>query len=541
MKMSDSIIVFNNIKLPFDASVEEAFSVVRKRLAKISAPIRQCELFVYKRSIDARKKESILFVYSIGVRCFDFIPDESRLAAIGGTIIEKKSPTFEYGSKPLSAPPVIIGSGPAGMFAALLLAENGYAPIVIERGESAYARKETVDCFNKLHILNKNSNIQFGAGGAGTFSDGKLVTRTNDPLCSYVLDRLVEFGAEENIRYIAKPHIGTDVLTKVVDNILKRISELGGKILYSTTFINYKSNAGTISSVITDKGTIEAGALILAIGHSARDTYRTLITNEMSIEPKDFSVGMRIEHLADRIDESLYGSYAGHHLLGHAEYNLSYNTKERGVYTFCMCPGGEVVAATSEEYGTVVNGMSYSRRDGKNSNCAVVCSIFKDDYGSTPQKAIDFQRKIELNAYTAAGGEYKAPIITVGDFLEGKCQAEPSDVHPTYMNGTNVTLVSPEKYLPGIVTGAIKNALSDFDRKIAGFASQNAILTGAETRTSSPIRILRNNNTKLAFGYNNLYPAGEGAGYAGGITSAAIDGLKCAAALMSSYSNKICR
>lgn len=541
MKMLDSIIVFNNIKLPFDASVEEAFSVVRKRLAKISVPVRQCDLFVYKRSIDARNKDNILFVYSIGTRCFDLFLDESRLASIGGTIIKKESPTFKYGSKPLSAPPVVVGSGPAGMFAALLLAENGYAPIVIERGESVTARKKAVDYFNNFHVLNKNSNIQFGAGGAGTFSDGKLVTRTNDPLCSCVLDRLVEFGAEENIRYIAKPHIGTDVLSKVVDNILARISQLGGKIFYNTQFINYECSSGTVTSVITDKGTVEAGALILAIGHSARDTYHTLITNGMSVEPKDFSVGMRIEHLADRIDESLYGRFAGHHLLGHAEYNLSYNTKQRGVYTFCMCPGGEVVAATSEECGTVVNGMSYSRRDGKNSNCAVVCSIFKEDYGSTPQKAIEFQRKIESDAYAAAGGDYKAPIITVGDFLKGKCQAEPSDVHPSYMNGTNVTLVSPEKYLPGIVTGSIKNALLDFDRKIAGFASESTILTGAETRTSSPIRILRNNDTKLALGYNNLYPAGEGAGYAGGITSAAIDGLKCATALMSNYSNKIRR
>ena len=535
MSNQTSVIVFNNIKLPFDASVKEAFSVAMRKLRALGINPGDSKPYVYKRSIDARNKSSIQFVYSIAISCDTVNLSSDKLTKHGAVLISNDKNVFSVGDTPLAAPPVIVGSGPAGMYAGLVLAEMGYAPIILERGSCIKDRTAAVNRFNTTHILDKDTNIQFGAGGAGTFSDGKLVTRTNDPLSSYVLERLVEFGAQKEIKYIAKPHVGTDVLSKVVDNILNRITELGGSVLYNTKMIDFESEGGLVKSVITNNGSLEAGALILAIGHSARDTYQTLIRKNMSIECKDFSVGMRIEHLASDIDKSLYGDFAGHPLLGHAEYNLSHNTKVRGVYTFCMCPGGEVVAATSEELGTVVNGMSYSKRDGLNSNCAVVCSVFKDDYGSTPEKAIEFQRNIERRAFAAAGGDYKAPIITVGDFLSGECKNDPSIVKPTYMNGSNISIASPEKYLPGFVTESIKNAISAFDNKIHGFARKEAILTGAETRTSAPVRILRNNDTKLALGYRNLYPAGEGAGYAGGITSAAIDGLKCAIALMSEY------
>lgn len=535
MSNKTSVIVFNNIKLPFDASVKEAFSVALRKLRALGLNSKDAKPYVYKRSIDARNKKSIQFVYSIAVRCFAVDLSADKLSNHGAVLLSDPKNVFAIGETSLSAPPVIVGSGPAGMYAGLILAEMGYAPIILERGACIKDRIAAVNRFNTTHVLDKNTNIQFGAGGAGTFSDGKLITRTNDPLSSYVLERLVEFGAQEEIKYIAKPHVGTDVLARVVDNILTRIIDLGGSVLYNTTMLDFESENGCVKSVITDKGRLEAGALILAIGHSARDTYQTLIKKNISIECKDFSVGMRIEHLANDIDKSLYGDFAGHPLLGHAEYNLSHNTKVRGVYTFCMCPGGEVVAATSEELGTVVNGMSYSKRDGLNSNCAVVCSVFKNDYGSTPEKAIEFQRSIERRAFEAAGGDYRAPIITVGDFLNNECKAEPTIVTPTYMNGSNVTLASPNKYLPGFVAESIKSAISAFDNKIHGFACKEAILTGAETRTSAPIRILRNNDTKLALGYTNLYPAGEGAGYAGGITSAAIDGLKCAIALMSEY------
>ena len=536
MSNLNSTIVFNNIKLPFDASVQEAFSVAINKLRSLGISSSGVTPYVYKRSIDARNKQSIKFVYSIAINIGDFnkIP-EDKLAKAGAVITSEAKIDFSIGDIKLSAPPVIVGTGPAGMYAGLILAEHGYAPILLERGAAVKDRVEAVNKFNITHVLDKNTNIQFGAGGAGTFSDGKLVTRTNDPLSSYVMQRLVEFGAKEEIKYIAKPHVGTDVLAVIVDNILKRIEELGGKVMYNTTFLDFEHDGERIYSVTTDKGKIEAGALILAIGHSARDTYQMLIRKNLSIEPKDFSVGMRIEHLREDIDKSLYGGYAGHPLLGPAEYNLSHDTKVRGVYTFCMCPGGEVVAATSEEFGTVVNGMSYSKRDGRNSNCAVVCSVFKEDYGASPDKAIAFQQKIEHAAFSAAGGEYKAPIITVGDFIADECKTNPSKVIPTYMNGNNVSLVTPKAYLPEFITHSIKNALLAFDKKINGFADAKAVLTGAETRTSAPLRILRNNDTKLALGYKNLYPAGEGAGYAGGITSAAIDGLKCAIALMSEY------
>jgi uncharacterized FAD-dependent dehydrogenase len=321
----------------------------------------------------------------------------------------------------------------------------------------------------------------------------------------------------------------------VVQNILDRIESLGGKICYHTRFIATGLDCGRINRVKTSSGDIEAGALVLAIGHSARDTYEELMTSGVAIEGKNFSVGMRIEHLTEDIDRAMYGSMAGHEKLGHAEYNLSYDTKNRGVYTFCMCPGGEVVAAASEDGGVVVNGMSRHKRDGRNSNSAVVCSVFKEDYGATPESAIAYQQRIERAAFDAAGGGYTAPIITVGDLMPGECKHEPRRIMPTYMGGENVKLTRPEKYLPEYVVNGIKSALLSFDKRIDGFAASDAVLTGAETRTSAPIRILRDNDTRLAIGYQNLYPAGEGAGYAGGITSAAIDGLKTAIALMKIY------
>jgi uncharacterized FAD-dependent dehydrogenase len=317
--------------------------------------------------------------------------------------------------------------------------------------------------------------------------------------------------------------------------MLNRIMELGGEVRYHTKLTDISFITSRIAKISTNKGDIPSGAVVLAPGHSARDTYEMLLANGVTVEAKNFSVGMRIEHLSEDIDRSMYGNFAGNERLGHAEYTLSHNTKERGVYTFCMCPGGEVVAAASESGGVVVNGMSAHSRSGKNSNSAVVCSIFKEDYGSDPRKAIEFQRKIERAAYLSGGKDYSAPIITFGDFAEGKVSKYPDKVLPTYMDGKGVKLASPYEYLPETVCDSIKNAIFDFDRKIKGFADKSALLTGAETRTSAPLRILRDDKTRLAIGFENLYPAGEGAGYAGGITSAAIDGIRTSLAIMQKF------
>ena len=533
MMLTRCTLLVANIKLPINASFEEAFSVALSKLKKCGIKFRDPSCRIFRRSVDARKRTNVHFVYSVAVTA-SFSDLESK-AHTDITVFEEASPQVKKGDVPLTARPMVVGMGPCGLFAALLLAREGYKPIIIDRGGSVKDRTHARLLFNSERILNPESNVQFGAGGAGTFSDGKLVTRINDPLSSYVLDTLVEFGASDSIKYIAKPHVGTDVLAKVVDRILIEIESLGGEVLYNTKLVDFTTSSNEITSVKTTVGDFEVGALVLAIGHSARDTYSLLLSKNLSIEAKPFSVGMRIEHLAKDIDDALYGHFAGHNELGHAEYNLAHDTKNRGVYTFCMCPGGEVVASSSEEGGLVVNGMSNSSRDGVNSNSAVVCSIFREDYGTTPEKAINFQREIERRAFTACKMPYFAPIITVGDFLSDKLSREPSKITPTYMGGKSVTLARPETYLPDFVCQSIKSALVAFDKRISGFASAEAVLTGAETRTSAPVRILRDNITHLAMGYKNLYPAGEGAGYAGGITSAAIDGLKTALSVIAKY------
>lgn len=534
-----SFVLINNIKLPVNASVSEAFSVAKRTLKRAGLQSYAEEYSIFRRSVDARRKPQIFYVYTVAARgAFpNFSEEQGRKLGISlHTPVSMESALI--GDTPLSAPPVVVGSGPCGLFAALLLAEWGYKPLILERGGSVKDRHAQQMRFEREHILDTDTNIQFGAGGAGTFSDGKLVTRINDPLTSYVLERFIEFGAPEEIRYIAKPHVGTDVLSVVVDRMIDRITELGGSILYHTKYLSPIVRGGRVSAVLTSNGEIPCGALILAIGHSARDTYENIIRSDLSVEAKSFSVGMRIEHLAEDIDYALYGEAAGTEGLGHAEYALSHDTKNRGTYTFCMCPGGIVVAAASEEGGTVVNGMSYHSRSERNSNSAVVTTVFREDYGNDPLSAIEFQRKIERAAFGAGGGGYAAPIITVGDFLAGKCGTSPSRITPSYMSGTNVKLANPDSFLPNFVCRGIRSALVDFDRKISGFATPDAILTGAETRTSAPLRILRDKDTRTAIGYENIYPAGEGAGYAGGITSAAIDGIKSALALMKNYSNK---
>ena len=528
-------VLVNNIKLPINASFEEAFSVARKQLQKVGVSTRISNCSIFKKSIDARNKNDIKIVYSVLASDSEGILNSEKAKVLGISSYSYEAPYVSEGDRSLSAPIVVVGAGPAGLFASLILAERGYKPILIERGGSVAERNLAVEQFRSNRILDVNTNIQFGAGGAGTFSDGKLVTRINDPMSTFILERLVEFGAPNDIMYLARPHIGTDILSAVVENVINKIKFHGGDVRFHTLLTGIEESAGKITAINTNKGSISCSAVILAIGHSARDTYSMLLSKGIDIIAKPFSVGMRIEHPVSVIDKGMFGNYAGHPQLGHAEYNLSFNTSKRGVYTFCMCPGGEVVPAASEIGGVVVNGMSKHSRNGDNSNSAVCCSIFKEDYGSTPYRAIEFQREIERLAFSSAGSDYSAPITTLGDLFDASYSSKPSFVAPTYMNGEGVRVVDPEKYLPAFVVDHIKRGILDFDKKIHGFAMREAVLTGPETRTSAPVRITRDNETRLATGYFNLYPCGEGAGYAGGITSAAIDGVKTAFSIIQNY------
>ncbi len=527
--------LIQNIKLSFEISKDEAFAIAKHRLLKFFPKKSIGEMKIYKTSVDARKKDNICFVYSVCVNLSEDVhANEKSLAKEGIVPLTEEPMAVHLGHEPLSERPLIVGFGPCGMFCALMLAENGYRPIVIERGSNVEKRTQDVERFSKLGILDPESNIQFGAGGAGTFSDGKLVTRINDPKCSYVLSTFHRFGAPEEILYKAKPHIGTDYLKTVVSRMEETIRELGGDIFYDTKLEGFSVVNGKITSAKTNKGEIPCGALILALGHSARDTFSMLSAKGVSMQAKAFSVGVRIEHLQEEIDRALYGTAAGHPLLPKGEYNLSCHHGERGVYTFCMCPGGQVVSAASEAGGVVTNGMSHFARDGNNANSAVAVSVNPADYGETVEKAIAFQRNLEQRAYEAGGKIYAAPCQTVGSFLGKIKKNEPSRVLPTYRDG-NVTMTSLDRVLPAFVSEALQFGLENFDRKIRGFAADDAVLTGVETRTSSPVRIPRNGEY-LADGFSNLYPCGEGAGYAGGITSAAVDGIKCSLAVMERYS-----
>lgn len=515
-------IVIKNIRLPFTAVPEEALNLAKKRLN--SSDIKFSNLLIYKKSIDARKKNNITFLYSVLAQTEDIT--DNKLKAIDADILKNEPIGVQYGNEKMASRPVVCGFGPAGMFCALMLAEHGYAPIVCERGSDVHTRRKKVDEFYKSGILDNDTNIQFGAGGAGTFSDGKLVTRINDSKCRYVLERLKELGAPDEVLVNAKPHIGTDKLFNVVSNLTQKVISLGGTVLFDTRVeaINIKNN--TVYSVETNQGEIPCGALIMAIGHSARDTYAYIKEKGFHITPKPFSVGVRIEHLREDIDRAMFGEHAGNKLLGAAEYQLSHHVKERGVYTFCMCPGGEVVAAASEQGGVVVNGMSEYNRDGINSNSAIAVSVTSDD-------PIEYQRRLEQLAFQMGGQNFAAPVQTVGDFLEGKISSEPKRVMPTYMNG-KYKMCDLNEIFTKDISDMLKLGIKAFDGKIQGFAVKDAVLTGVETRTSAPVRIIRDENY-LALSHDNIYPCGEGAGYAGGITSAAVDGINVALAVMRKY------
>ncbi len=523
---------------PFE-SEDKVLQLARKKLNSVGISHSDYELNIYKKSVDARKKDNIRLVYSVCAKSLeDSSADTDRFLRLGARAIEVDELLITTGKESMNARPLVVGMGPAGLFCALILAENGYRPIIIDRGDSIADRVRSVERFCTERVLDTESNIQFGAGGAGTFSDGKLLTRINDPKCTYVLETLRRFGAPDEVTVKAKPHIGTDILRNVVDNMLGHIEKLGGSVIYRCKLTDIVDKGETCVAKTT-KGDFECSALVLALGHSARDTYEMLLGNNFSLIAKPISVGVRIEHKRSFIEEMLYGRLAGHPSLGAAEYALSDTKSDRGVYTFCMCPGGEVVAAASEEGGVVVNGMSSYARSGENSNSAVAVSIKTEDFeavdGSEVLGAIKYQRDIERAAFRAGGGDYRVPVQTVGDFMSGKRGSEPTSVMPSYMGGNSYKLSSMDDIFPSYVTNSLRYALGSFDKKIKGFAMNEAVLSGAETRTSSPVRILRTEDMR-ALGKANIYPCGEGAGYAGGITSAAVDGIKTAIAIASRFS-----
>ena len=533
------MIRIQQLKLPVTHTQEELEQKIRKTLKIGKHDLQEIELL--RRSIDARKKSELKYVYQLDVK----VKDENAVLrkAKNNQIVkaEKKPYVFpKSGEQTLVHRPVIIGSGPAGLFCAYVLAKHGYRPLVLERGESAEQRKKSVDAFWKTGVLNPESNVQFGEGGAGTFSDGKLNTSVKDPSGRNreVLRIFTECGAPEEILYDQKPHLGTDQLIGIVTTMRKKIEAWGGEVRFGAKVTDFGIENGRLTSVtVNETEKIAAETAVLAIGHSARDTFFKLCENKISMEAKSFAVGVRIEHPQKMITEDQYGPEAPD-FLGAAPYKLTNQCENgRGVYSFCMCPGGYVVNASSEAERTCVNGMSYSDREGKNANSAMIVTVTPEDYRpyhveGTPDvlDGVAFQRALEHAAWEAGKG--KVPVQLFGDFCENRVSTALGEVNPSICG--EWTFANLREVLPTFIGDSLVEGIRASERKIHGFSRPDAVLSGVEARTSSPVRIVRN-ETLESSSLTGLYPCGEGAGYAGGITSAAMDGLKTAEEIAKKY------
>ena len=522
------LVKVSNIKLPVESNTEEVFSEAFRKAGISSHNVLSKKLL--RRSIDARRG-NVLLVYSVLLETEKPIKTDRKDVIV---VEEKKTEQPPFGEQTLPHRPVVIGFGPCGMFCALHLARFGYRPLVLERGADVDTRTSVVKQFWQGGDLDENTNVQFGEGGAGTFSDGKLTTRIGDKLIDSVLEDFVRHGAPEDILYQAMPHIGTDILKKVVKNIREEIISLGGEVRFCTQVTDIVVKNGTLESLILADGeVIPCEVAVFAIGHSARDTYEMLFNRQVPMLSKQFSVGFRMEHLQKDIDEAMYGNYAGHPALGAATYQVSYREQDRGCYSFCMCPGGTVVCASSEKGTVVTNGMSERARNKENSNSAICVNVSGMDLGSThPLSGVFLQRQLEQKAFLMGGENYSAPVQLLGDYLTGTVSKKFGKVIPSIERGTAFSDLNA--LLPKEANALMKKGFANFKNRIKGFTKHDAVLTGVETRTSAPLRIVRN-DLGMSERVYGLMPAGEGAGYAGGIVSASVDGIKTAFRIVSLY------
>lgn len=513
------MIKITNIKIRADLSDDELFEKIYKKYKINKNDVT--EKRIIKKSIDARNKADIFYNYSVELEC----KNENKIKNV--QIIKKEEPFKIIVNRKSSKRPVIIGAGPAGLFSALTLAQNGIKPIIIEQGKTVDERKKDVEEFQKTGKLNTLSNVQFGEGGAGTFSDGKLTSGIHNPLCKIVLKEFYNFGAPEQILYINKPHIGTDNLINIIRNMRNEIIKLGGEFLFNEKVTDFEFENSKVRAVICSKR-IETDTVILAIGHSARSTFEKLYEKGVKMEKKNFSIGVRIEHKQSMINKSQYGEITKLKLPP-AEYKMAYHGENRSCYTFCMCPGGTVIASSSEPETIVTNGMSVYARNGENANSAVLVNVTPNDFkGESPLEGMYFQKDLEQKAFKLGGSNYNAPIQRFEDFENNVKSTHIGEIKPTYKPG--VTLSNLNEILPDFISKTLVEGIKYFDKSIKGFAHPDAVLTGVETRSSSPVQITRNEDKQSNI--KGLYPCGEGAGYAGGIMSAAVDGIKCAIAVL---------